>query len=246
MPYYRKDNKKDNRKAPAKSCYQIITLGREHLEQIMELQSLALGQLRNKEWCVYLSTDEYIDLLGEKGLVLGAVDAGELIAIYSALFPGKHHPENLGQDLNLPADELERVCHLEIAFVHPDYRGQGLYYLLGERIISTVEAGSSVRHLCGTIEPGNIPTLNNALLLGMQIVKMQNMYGGLRRFIIYRDLFQADDRNDKNTVPKTVTVDCNDLARQQELLQSGWRGVRVIQKPEATFIVYSGFNTQGG
>lgn len=232
----------DNEKAQGNSWYQLVKLGQEHLEQIMELQSLIRGQLNNKELCLYVSRDEFREMLGEKGIVLGAIVGGKVVAIFSALFPGEKNPENLGTVLGLPDDELIRVGHLEIAFNHPDYRGKDLYYQMGEQIISILRTGSSVRHLCSTIDPKNIPPLKKSLLLDMQIVKINEMYDGLARFILYQDLNRPARWEDN----KVVRIDLKDLNRQQQLLQSGWRGVSFIQETDAAFIEYRKLSTNGG
>lgn len=228
--------------AKADNWLQITRLGQDHIEQIMELQSLVRNHLKNKELCVYVSRDEYREMLGNKGIVLGAMADKKLVGIFSALFPGRHHPENLGKVLDLSGDELERVGHLEIAFVHPDYRGQNLYYLLGERIIRTMKTGSPVRHLSATIDPRNTQPLNKALGLDLQIVQIKIMHGGLPRFILYRDLARSVtwDHN------KSITVDRNDINHQQELLQSGWRGVRFIRESDTALIQYRKLSTNGG
>lgn len=234
MPYNGIEREKDR--------YQIITLEQEHLEQIMELQSLVQSKLNDKDLCLFVSRDEFMAMLGDKGVVLGAVADDKLVGLCSVLFPGEHNPENLGKILDLPGDELARVGHLEIAFINPDYRGKGLYIQMTERIISTVRALNSVCHLCATIHPRNIPSLQNTMIFDMQIVKLNAMYGGLTRFILYRDLTQTTAWDDRNT----ITVESNDIHRQQQLLQSGWVGVRCIREGDTALIEYCKLATNGG
>lgn len=222
----------------AKKCYYPITLFRlrsGETDELMRFQELAEVSMEDKSLFVPLSENECAEVLGENGITLGIRVRNKLIAFYSALFPGKA-ANNLGYDLNLSGGELDKVCHLEIAFVHPDYRNNGLQVYLGKQVVEIAKKQYNCRYLCATVHPFNIPALHNALGLGLQIVWIKGKYGGLKRFILFRDLLSHHTGEGQNT----LKVKIDDITRQKELLKKGCRGLRVIRKDKDIYAEYIG------
>ena len=203
------------------------------LQDILNLQSIVYETMQNKSWCSKLSENDFISLLQDKGIILGAKVNRELIGFYGVFFPG-NDPENLGNDLGLPPEEHGNICHLEIAYVHPHYRGNGLQLFLGKAVIKAARERRGFRYLCGTVEPANIVALNNAMHFGLQIVKLKEKYGGLRRFILFCD-FDEDFNRLKG---EPVRVDYKDISAQQKLLDTGYRGVAAGRQEDSYYIDY--------
>lgn len=211
----------------------IVSLNQDSLGAVMGLQELVISRLENKKLLVSLSQDEYLDVLGEKGIGLGIFDQGELVAFYGALFPGESS-ENLGRDLQLPAGELAQVCHLEISFVRPDYRGKKLQSVLGQRIVAGITALNKYRYVCNTVGLDNYPSLRSAFSLGLHIVQLKEKYGGLMRFILLRDLLEPVVLDMDNPVSAPNT-DCD---YQQKLIKEEYYGFKQAGIPGRPVILY--------
>ncbi len=206
------------------------------LQSILKLQSLVYESITNKSWYSMLSAEEFLPMLQDKGIIIGTKVNRELIGFYGAFFPG-NDPENLGNDLEISSEEFENICHLEVACVHPDHRGKGLQRLLGMAVIKAVRHDKTFRYLCGTVEPDNIIALNNAMHFGLQIVKLKEKYGGLRRFILLRDFEEEFNGNDSES--GRISVDYQDVSAQQKLLDEGYRGVAAVARDDSFFIDYT-------
>ncbi len=214
--------------------FQIAPLDPSHLEEIMGLQELVFASLEDKTHCVRLSREEYLDILGEHGIVLGMLYAGRLVALYGALFPGDSS-ENLGHDLDLPAEKLEQVCHLEISLVHPDYQGKKLQPALGQRVVAAVENLGRHRYLCATVGPNNYVALKNVLALGLCAVQLKQKYQGFWRFILLRDLQMPFKPQQEHP----LAVHNNDYEKQIQLLNQGYCGFQQVDISGKPAVLYA-------
>ncbi len=213
--------------------FQVVSLDDSYLAEMLGLQELSIGSLKDKMNCVSLSKDELREILGERGIALGVIKKEKLIAFYCALFPGNTQ-ENLGHDLELSGKELEQVCHLEIAFVHPDYRGEKLQLLLGHQVVSRVRAMGKHRYFCVTVAPQNCVSLKNTLSLGVHIVELKKKYQGQWRFILFNDLKEPIKLDRKNP----VTASNTDYAFQRQLLLEGYAGFQQVKRSGQWEILY--------
>jgi len=216
-----------------KTSFDLVILNKADLDRIMELQDIVYEDLEEKKLCVTLSEEEYLDALGDKGTIIGINDNEKLVGIYVALFPGQDI-ENLGREFDLETEELEKVCHLELAFVHPEYRGFKLHYKLGLNLINYVQLHRFTRYFCATVEPNNLPSLKNLFSFGLSIVKFSEMYGGLKRFILSLDI----SRLNLWDMSRAIMVESSDIERQKSLLNANWYGVEMKRDSCKTYIVY--------
>ena len=100
---------------------------------------------------------------------------GRMAGVFSLIRPGLR-AFNLGYELELTEEELERVIHMDTAAVHPDFRGHGLQ----RRLISAVEPELQGKILLCTIHPDNGYSLQNMQKLGYTIEKKVARYGSIR------------------------------------------------------------------
>ncbi|UMZ72803.1 hypothetical protein [Natranaerofaba carboxydovora] len=223
----------DEKPVSEKLSFEVVNLDKTYLEKIIKLQKLVIDSLEDKVLCVSLSEEEYLDALGDKGIVVGVKKGDNLVGIYVGLFPGQSM-DNLGREINLDKNELEKVCHLELAFIDPKYRGMKLHYKLGVNLISEVQTYNMTRYFFATVEPRNLPSLKNLFSFGLYIVKFNEMYGGLKRFVLCHDIGRLI-RWDKSNA---IIVSSNEIDYQRELLQQGWQGMEMKREFNETFIVY--------
>lgn len=122
----------------------------------------------------------------EEGFTLLAKKDGQTAAIMIVRIPGMAE-DNLGEYLKISREEMERVAHLEIAVVEPEYQGYGLQYELfcqAEEIVKI----SRCRYLMATVHPDNIYSFRNMEKLGMKAVLETKKYGGKRRYVMSKTL----------------------------------------------------------
>lgn len=103
-------------------------------------------------------------------------------------FPGNQE-DNLGRYLNLTQEEKQTVAHLEIAVVSPKYQGNQLQYRLfceAERILDEEWMKEEISYLMATVHPDNGYSLKNIEKLGMKVIAEDTMYGGKRRFVMWK------------------------------------------------------------
>ena len=200
----------------------------------MGLQELVFNRLTDKTHCLRLSREEYLAILGDHGLVLGMLHRGKLVAFYGALFPGMSE-ENLGRDLGLPEKALDRVCHLEISLVHPDYRGKKLQPALGQRVVAAVEDLDRHRYFCATVGPENYVALQNVFALGLCAVQLKQKYQGLWRFILLRDLQRPLHPQQEHP----VTVQNSNYEKQIQLLNQGYCGFQQVDISGKPAVLYA-------
>src|SRR5690606_6410127 len=100
-------------------------LGKSSLSDLAALQSLVVSALPEIE--IFMPHDEeYLRRIFQtEHSVLGVLAEGKLAAYSIIRYPGMGE-DNLGRDLNLPDEDLEKLAHLQAIAVHPHFRGFGL------------------------------------------------------------------------------------------------------------------------
>lgn len=146
-------------------------------------------QIENKDWFVADNSENIRDLLQEEnGIGYKAIvkDSGNIAGVFVVTFPGRQE-ENLGWDIGLPNEELEKVAHMESIAILPEYRGNGLQYALmqtGEKELRQRGYG----YLMCTIHPENVFSKNNAIKQGYKVVMTKEKYGGFIRDILLKKI----------------------------------------------------------
>ena len=167
----------------------------EELNDIM--QSVSAG-MENPEW--FLKDDlEYIrehigsNPLTEKdsGFILKAVakaDGKDMIAgFFMVAFPGVAE-KNLGNHIGLSIEQLQKVAHMDSVVILPAFRGHGLQRKLLAAAEEVICKETDYRILMATVHPDNKYSLNNVKERGFEVVAEALKYGGLRRYIVKKEI----------------------------------------------------------
>lgn len=167
----------------------IKELDLSYLDEIVNLNENILKQLENKELYAKSTRDEFYEYLTGKGKIIGCIVDGNLIAmgIYGVL---KEDKRNYGYDLDLYGDSLLHVCQIECTVVNKEFRGNNLQKKICE-IIESMAKEDKMKIISATASPINLYSVNTFINLGYEIYKEKEKYGGLRRYILKKDINRA-------------------------------------------------------
>ena len=158
-------------------------------DSIINLIRTVYNSMEQTDWFA-ADNDEYTRemLSSGKGTAFIAIEekTAALAAVFMVTYPG-HSVENLGLDIDLPADTLHLVAHMDSAAVLPVYRGHHLQKRLMEHAESHL-CSKGYRYLCCTIHPDNKYSLNSALALGYKVKTTCEKYGGYMRAVLMKEL----------------------------------------------------------
>lgn len=167
----------------------LKTLTLEDLPAIIKLQEEVCAALPSPCLYVPFTQDEILhELSSFPTHTIGFVtDTHELIAlgIYKAL---GNSPDNYGCHYGLSGEILHHIGHVDTTIVAPSFRGNKLQ----RHLILTMEdlaRKEDQKILCATVSPENPYSLNTFLDLGYSIKADKPMYGGLRRYVLAKDLY---------------------------------------------------------
>jgi hypothetical protein len=210
----------------------FIFLDKTRLADIMNLQDLIVQELDDPE-LFHPGTIQFIEEhIQKRGRIIAAFSGDILIAYRVLSFPGTNH-DNLGIDLGLPKNELQRVAHLEFFVVHPDFRGNALQMKtlpLTIRILHDL----GYEHLCATVSPKNYPGVSNLLKGGFVIKELKEKYKGKLRYILYQNL----NTPIINDIEHAITVTNTDIEGQKIALMQGYYGYKARKKTGCFAIDY--------
>jgi ribosomal protein S18 acetylase RimI-like enzyme len=133
--------------------YEMRFLDRSALQDMLNLQELIARDIPSPEIFRLHDEDYFRRLFKSERSVIGVIVDDSLIAYSLIYIPGKDG-ENLGRDIGLPEEELERVAHLQAAVVHPACRGNGLQKRMGAAHLGVIE-GMGLEHVLCTVSPEN-------------------------------------------------------------------------------------------
>lgn len=206
--------------------YRMELLGKDRLREVIELQQHVYDKLPNKD---VLYMDSYYEMLEdmEAGAKIIGVqnEKNRIIAYRYIAFPGKTK-RNLGYDINLSDDEMDKVVHLETTVVDPLYRGNNLQSLTLEAAKKMVKRDGYEHFLC-TVSPQNFYSLYNIMKNGLMIKALKKKYGssetgdeGLWRFILHSDIKK---QSILNPIDLVISKWAN-LDMQKDLIDMGYVG----------------------
>jgi GNAT superfamily N-acetyltransferase len=220
----------DERTVQDEYAMRLITT--EELKDAITLQKYVYDQLPNKQVLYIDSYEEMFDDMKQGAKVIGVFNkAGEIIAYRYIGFPGCSD-KNLGNDINIPRQELAKVAHLETTVVHPDYRGNSLQSLTLQQAMPMVKELGYYHLLC-TVSPQNIYSLYNIIKNGLRIKALKKKYGtgkdgkdGMWRFILHKDLkpIRAMKTNQLLSIP------LGELEQQKKLIDEGFVGLWLFKE----------------
>ena len=199
----------------------------EELGDAVALQKYVYEQLPNKQVLYMDSYEEMYDDMKQGAKIIGVFNkTGDIIAYRYIGFPGCSE-KNLGNDINMPRQELAKVAHLETTVVHPEYRGNSLQSLTLQQAIPMIK-DFGYSHLLCTVSPQNIYSLYNIIKNGLRIKALKKKYGsekdgkdGMWRFILHRNLEPRAVRK----VSQNFGIPIGDLERQSKLIDEGFVGL---------------------
>jgi ribosomal protein S18 acetylase RimI-like enzyme len=211
--------------------YSMELLSKGRLNEVIELEHKVYEGLSNKD---ILYVDDYDEMLAdmESGAkIIGVLNnKNRLIAYRYIGFPGLDN-KNMGLDINLPIDELDKVVHLETTVVDPEYRGNGLQDLTLQ-VASNMVKQEGYRHLLCTVSPYNFFSLYNVMKNGLKIKALKKKYAksddgndGLWRFILHSDL----EKSLNNPIDTVISKWAN-LELQKELIDNGYIGYEISKE----------------
>lgn len=208
--------------------YKMKLLGKDRLREVIDLQQHIYDNLPNKD---VLYMDSYEDMLSdmeEGARVIGVLNSRDRIIAYRYIaFPGRDK-RNMGYDIGLNPDELDKVVHLETTVVDPKYRGNDLQSLtLGAAKKMVTQEGYN--HFLCTVSPYNFFSLYNIMKNGLKIKALKRKYGssedgddGLWRFILHSDM----KKQILNPVDLVISKWAN-LEMQRDLIEQGYIGYEI-------------------
>lgn len=217
--------------------YEVTNLEEQHIEQILQLQQKVIHALPDKKVLQPLAKEEFLNILRGNGKMVGAWVKEQLIAFRALLVPPENDPEHLGLDAGVT--DLSTVIYQEISNVDPMYRGNKLQQKLAQILMEQLKKEShQYRYVCCTVAPFNYPSLKDKFAQDMQIIDLKEKYGGSLRYVFMKDL-QAAKVVQQGEV---IEIKMDDITKQQQYLQSGWRGVKMTIAEQETKVVYARFN----
>ena len=177
-------NKKDKNVVQA----QLKLLDISYIDKIMKLQEDVYTRLENKDFFVCSDKKEFETAINEKGIILGCVslEEDELIAIGAYIEYG-YDEHNYGHDIKIQGEELLKVGQIESTMVLDDYRGNKLQKIMCESL-EEISKTAGMNCICATVYPDNKYSLNTFKKLGYNVMEDKLKYGGLRRFVLMKEL----------------------------------------------------------
>jgi hypothetical protein len=221
-------NRKGKDSPECRVPFEIKTLDGRYLAELIELQEVILEGLPRSDMLQPFSESFMKEHLGNKGFIVGLISEGAVIAFRNVYFPDKDDPEwNLGRDLCLPENDLDKTANFQMVCVHPDFLGNSLALIMNRYAISILKKLGSHEHLCATVSPYNYWNINILLDSGFVIKKIKNKYGGKLRYIVHQNLKYPETypAAPEKELPLTV------FNAQEELFGAGWSGISLKGSP---------------
>ncbi len=217
---------------PRPEPLRLYRLGESDVETIHALHLLAIDQ--GVPGAVRPDTpNHFAGVIGGGGEIIGLkTEQGALVA-YAVLTFRPEALADYGASLSLPRNEWDAIACLDGVAVHPAWRGNGVHALLvGWRIEAARDAGR--HHICATAAPSNHASWDTLTGAGLRVVNLGRFYGGMLRYVLYRDLRAAVVQPDP---ANSVAVSIGAIDRQRDMLKRGLIGWRRWRADDRTFLV---------
>lgn len=167
---------------------QLKILDISYIDKIIKLEREIYSGLENKEFYSCSSREEYEEKLNGDGAIVGCVNLenDELVAIGAYVEYG-YREHNYGYDFGIDGKELLKVAQIESTIVLNDYRGNKLQKIMCEAL-EEMAINNKMKIISATVAPYNKFSLNTFKNLGYNIVADKLKYGGLRRYVLMKEL----------------------------------------------------------
>ena len=150
-----------------------------------------MEDLEDKELYAPTDKEEFIEFIVKSGKVIGFVDENDVLIAMGAYVKKGYSEGNYGYDLGIEGEMLLNVAQVESTVVRSDYRGNGLQKILCEKI-EEIAKKEKVKILASTASPYNGYSVNTFKKLGYKIKKEKLKYGGLRRYVLAKEIECCD------------------------------------------------------
>ena len=165
--------------------YKVLDLS--YIDEIIKLQEDILNGLEDKQLYAPTEKEEFINYLKNGAKIIGYVDENDNLIAMAVYIKKGYEKGNYGYDLELEGELLLKVGQVESTVVRSDYRGNGLQRILCKKI-EDIAKEDSVKILASTASPYNKYSVNTFKNLGYEIKKDKMKYGGLRRYVLAKEL----------------------------------------------------------
>ena len=156
------------------------------LPMIMDLIMEAKGRVPDPEWFETEDMEFAKKHIDEEGFTILAEQGGRMAGIMMVRIPGRQE-DNLGEYLKLEESQMQRVAHLEIAVVAPEFQGNQLQYRLFCMAEEALKEQGFI-YVMATVHPENRFSLRNMEKLGMKQVAEVRKYGGKLRWVMWKEI----------------------------------------------------------
>ncbi|MCF8011130.1 MAG: hypothetical protein K9L17_06635 [Clostridiales bacterium] len=214
--------------------YIIRVLDVNDIPGVIDLQDYIMSLMKNKSFCVILSSEEHYEIMSVSGETIGLFIGDKLYAVCSILFPG-YREDNMARKLNFSSEELLQVAQLELSMVHPNFRGNDLQRRMADMLARQVKKKKNYRYLFTTVSPYNYPSIKTVTSMGLNITKLCKMYYQWDRYVVYKDIVNPLSL-DKNS---TINVSSTFFEKQQELLNKEYFGFSQFKDKDGIKIMYA-------
>lgn len=220
--------------------YVIRTIDRKEIDKVIALQDIVYNQLLNKEVFFRDTAEDMIYDATHGGMIVGVFNPDKELVSYRYTSMPHQQERNLGRDIGLKTDDLNRVMHLESTIVHPDYRGNKFQALTLDVVRSVIKE-REIDHLLCTISPYNRYSLYNIMNAGLDIKALKRKYisedgKGLWRFILHKNLHE---RRGVGAESRIIRMD--KIHEQKALILDGFIGDELNK--HSSDITYSRFES---
>lgn len=158
-----------------------------YIDQIIELQEIIMQDLDDKQLYAPTEREEFIEYFQKGAKIIGYLNEEEELIAMAVYIKKGYDKGNYGYDLDLEGENLLKVGQVESTVVRSDYRGNGLQRILCEKI-EDIAKNEKVKLLTSTASPYNKYSVNTFEKLGYKIKKEKIKYGGLRRYVLAKEL----------------------------------------------------------
>ena len=148
-----------------------------YIDQIMGLQDIIMDGLEDKQLYAPTEKNEFIEYFKKGAKIIGYLNEKEELIAMAVYIKKGYEKGNYGYDLDLEGEKLLRS----------DYRGNGLQRILCEKI-EDIAKEDNIKLLTSTASPYNKYSVNTFENLGYKIKKDKIKYGGLRRYVLAKEL----------------------------------------------------------
>ena len=164
---------------------EVRQLQQNDLMSVIKLQDKVYECLPDKTQFVLTTADEFAESI-VYDYCIGAF-SGDILAAVTTIVLNRASTRNVGYVLGFEAADCVTY---DTTFVHPNYRGRGLQQHFMP-IKDDISRRNGAKFAFATVAPDNIYSLRNLTESGFKIIDKKELYGGVDRLILQKDLRSA-------------------------------------------------------